>query len=231
MKKYLKGFARRCGYDIQSFHACNGKADPERPWEDDREFLELWDRIKGQTLLDRTRVFMLFQMARRAAALPGHYAECGVFRGGTALLLSICKPADKKLFLFDTFEGMPEVNHEHDYHRQGDFSETSLQGVQNLLAGRSNVIFRNGLFPKTAEELEDEVFSLVHVDFDIYQSVKDACEFFYPRLVVGGSIVFDDYGYASCPGAKSAVREFCVEKGTNEIYLPTGQALLFKFQP
>jgi O-methyltransferase len=179
--------------------------------------------------LDRRRLYMLFQLACKNSALDGHFAECGVFKGGSAQLFALIKPAEKSLHLFDTFEGMPDTNPKWDYHQANDFRETSFDRVQSLLKPYSNVQYHKGFFPKSAEGLEALKFSLVHVDFDIYQSMLDACKFFYPRLVRGGCIIFDDYGSPSCPGAKQAVQEFCSANHTGEIYLPTGQALLFNF--
>jgi O-methyltransferase len=66
------------------------------------------------------------------------------------------------------------------------------------------------------------------VDVDIYRSVLDCCRFFYPRLVTGGAIVFDDYGRNSCPGAKAAVDEFFADTPEQPVYVATGQAFVVK---
>ena len=69
-------------------------------------------------------------------------------------------------------------------------------------------------------------YCFVHVDADIYRSVCDCCAFFYPRLVQGGMMLFDDYGFATCPGVRKAVDEFFADKSHKPLYLPTGQALV-----
>jgi O-methyltransferase len=56
----------------------------------------------------------------------------------------------------------------------------------------------------------------------------DALEFIWPRLVSGGFIVFDDYGFPTCPGAREAVDEFFDAKDSIPLCLPTGQAIVFK---
>jgi O-methyltransferase len=228
MKRKLQQFARTFGCDITLYRSFNGKPEPERPWEDDLDFLATYGAVVGHTLLDRRRLYMLYQFTRQTAAMEGSLAECGVYRGGTALLFAKLKPESKRLYLFDTFGGMPETDPEKDLHKAGHFSDTSLTRVQGLLRGCANVVFRPGFFPATAQGLEQEKFSLVHCDMDIYSSVADFCRFFYPRLVQGGVMVFDDYGFGSCPGAKTAVREFCAQQGAFEIYLPTGQALVWR---
>ena len=52
------------------------------------------------------------------------------------------------------------------------------------------------------------MFKLVHLDVDIYESYKNALEFFYPRMVRNGVIVMDDYGSKFCLGAKKAIDRF-----------------------
>lgn len=230
MKVMLRNMLRRVGYDVQPYQTYKGRAFPERPWEDDTTFLKIYEQVRFYTILDRRRLYMLYQLACNATTLKGHFAECGVYRGGSAVLFALIKAANTNLYLFDTFTGMPETNHIRDYHRAKDFCDTSYEKVRKLLGPYANVKLRKGFFPQTTKGLETTVFSLVHVDFDIYQSMFDACNFFYPRLVRGGYMIFDDYGSPSCPGAKQAVQEFCSANGAREIYLPTGQALLCNFE-
>jgi O-methyltransferase len=200
--------------------------NPIQPWDDDHDFNQIYERVVGHSLVDKIRCYMLYQLVRQVCYLPGGMAEIGVYKGGTARL--IAETADHKdLHLFDTFSGMPPTDQEKDKHRAGDFSDTSLDQVKEYLSDCRNVFYYPGLFPETASPVDDNYFSFVHVDADIYQSVKAACEFFYPKLVKGGIMVFDDYGFLSCPGAKVAVDEYFADK-EQIIYLPTGQAIVIK---
>jgi O-methyltransferase len=70
--------------------------------------------------------------------------------------------------------------------------------------------------------------AMVHIDLDIYRSIKDGLEFIWPRLSRGGFAVFDDYGFHSCPGARAAVDEFFQSRQCVPVCLPTGQAVVFK---
>ena len=156
---------------------------------------------------------MLYQYARQTAQLGGEVAEIGVYKGGTAKLLAIlCARNSKSLHLFDTFEGLPPTDLEKDILKEGDFGDTSLQKVQSFLDDNANVTLYPGIFPATSAPIEDKIFCLVHIDVDIFQSVMDCCHFYYPRVVPGGMMVFDDYGDISCPGAKMAVDEFFRDK-------------------
>lgn len=204
-------------------------------WLEDKEFMAAWSLMSFRTLVDQHRCWMLWQIARRACLCQGIMAEVGVYKGGTAKLLARARrlhgpPVQhpKKLLLFDTFQGLPPPT-EHDRHKSGDFNQTSVESMQELMQDELNVQIVPGLCPTTAEPWKDELFCFVHIDVDMYSSVKDCCAFFWPRLAVGGHLVFDDYGFPSCPGAKIAVDEFFAGDETNRpIYLPTGQAIAHK---
>jgi len=68
---------------------------------------------------------------------------------------------------------------------------------------------------------------MVHIDVDLYEPTRAAFEFFHPRMAPGGVMVCDDYGFASCPGARKAVDEYFEGKPDVPIELPSGQALIF----
>jgi O-methyltransferase len=66
------------------------------------------------------------------------------------------------------------------------------------------------------------------VDADLYTSVRECCEFFWPRMVNGGVVVFDDYGFSNCPGAKKAIDEYFAKTTDKVVPLPTAQAFVVK---
>ncbi len=74
-------------------------------------------------------------------------------------------------------------------------------------------VVRKGLFPQTAQGLEDRKFCFVSIDTDLYAPVLAGLEFFHPRLSPGGFIFVHDYNNALFPGAKAAVREFSARTG------------------
>jgi O-methyltransferase len=156
-------------------------------------------------------------------------AECGVYTGGTAEIICSAAPT-QVLHLFDSFEGMPGSADPHtDYHRPGDFSDTSVDAVRQRLSGR-RVSFHVGFMPATFEQTADVTgYSFVHVDVDIYPSVRDCVAWFWPRLAPGGVMVFDDYGfYPYRHAARRAVDEFFADVPEEVWALPTGQGLVLK---
>ncbi len=214
----VKGLAAKAGLSVQRL--------PTAAWEGDADFPRLLAEAVELTMVDPNRLFILYQMAKRAKRLKGDAAEVGVYRGGTARLLGRVFHGDRTLHLFDTFSGMPETDATKDTHKKGDFADTSLAGVRAAMEGIPYVGYHPGFFPDTAKGMEGSTFSFVHVD--IHKSVQDACAFFYPRLVPGGVMVFDDYAARGCPGVKPAVDAFFAGVGEPTLALPTTQCVVIK---
>jgi O-methyltransferase len=124
--------------------------------------------------------------------IEGSVAEFGVYLGHTSKFLHELAP-ERRLYLFDTFAGFPEQ----DLQATNDdrFQDTSQESVARYIGDLQNVIFRVGFFPDTAEGLQDERFSLVMLDCDLYQSAVAGLRFFYPRLVPGGYLFLHDYNF------------------------------------
>jgi O-methyltransferase len=171
-------------------------------------------------------------LLRQALRIEGDIAECGVYRGGTAAMIAktIAEYGShgKKFFLFDTFSGMPDTDKARDLHKKGDLADTSAEEVERFVNEPEIAVIRKGFIPETFLGLESRRFAFAHIDVDIYKSIIDSLEFIWPRLATGGFIVFDDYGFPSCPGARQAVDHFFAKTDVNPLCLPTGQAVVFK---
>ncbi|MEO5350684.1 MAG: TylF/MycF family methyltransferase [Magnetococcus sp. YQC-3] len=193
------------------------------------EFEEIYKLISQITIVPKHKCKVLFDYATIASSLEGDFFECGVYKGGTSMMLSNIINPKNTLHLFDTFEGMPEVNTKFDnYHKKGDFSNTSLESVSKNVNSitKCPVLFYKGFIPDTFKQIpENQKISFAHIDVDIYQSIKDCCEFIYPRMVEYGVIVFDDYMTPSCEGAKIATDNFFKDKPGKLIALSTQQAI------
>ena len=74
--------------------------------------------------------------------------------------------------------------------------------MRNLLG--TGVIIHAGQFAETVADVTDQRFCFAHIDADLYSSVLFATGFIFPRLTIGGVIVYDDYGFRTCAGAKAA---------------------------
>lgn len=201
------------------------------PWLGDAEFEALFAVADGHTLVSRDRCFVLWKTLEQALRVPGSVMECGVFRGGTAALIAQVLTnagAARRLSLFDSFEGFPDTTRGVDRFRAGDLGSTSVEDVRRLLSPYPFIELHVGFIPDTFAGAKIEQVAWAHVDVDIYQSVLDAILFIYPRLAAGGYLIFDDYAFPSCAGARRAVDEAFRDKPEVPLCLPTGQALVVK---
>lgn len=206
------------------------------PWRGYGDFARYARLAAPHTLVSPDRCWILYSAASQCLRLDGDLWECGVYKGGTATMLAQMLAdaparATTRLHLFDTFAGMPETDPQHDWHRSGDFSDTSLEAVRSRVGHRELVRYHQGLIPDSFATHADATIAFAHVDVDIHQAVLDCCTFIVPRLVHGGIMVFDDYGFPSCPGARRAVDEYFAATPFRPLILPTGQAVVFKSEP
>ncbi|MDH5179142.1 MAG: TylF/MycF family methyltransferase [Gammaproteobacteria bacterium] len=210
------------------------------PWHGQgySKFAKYLATAQSVSVVSPDRVYVLYTLALQALRLGGSWYECGVYKGGTAAMLAQLiaqnEASPRALHLFDSFSGMPETDAVHDLHQKGDFADTSVEEVtrhvSSCVKDASFINFHKGFIPDTFAGREQDEIAFAHVDVDIYRAIHDCCEFIYPRLQNGGFIVFDDYGFGSCPGARTAVDEFFADKPEQPLVLPTGQALVFRFR-
>lgn len=200
------------------------------PWKGDHEFVLKYNALARYSLVAPPRCWVLYSAIRQALQVEGELWECGVYRGGTALLLRLLRDElaqDKLVRLFDSFEGMPKTDDVKDVHKAGDFADTSLDAV-SALVGTGGVEYHRGFIPQTFEGLSVDQIAFAHVDLDLHDAILESCKFIYPRLRKGGVMVFDDYGFPSCPGARIAVDNFFRDKPEFPMALPTAQAVIHK---
>ena len=168
-------------------------------------FQETYEKISPFTLVTPDRCHALWNLSRQAAALPGLVAEVGVYRGGTSMLLALACP-EKKVHAFDTFTGIPNGDPDIDHHKKGDFDDVGVEVFDRLRS--TGVVIHPGLFPDTVMDLNSSTqYCFAHFDGDTYESCKAFLRYFWPRLVEGGILVFDDYKWKHCRGVEKALEE------------------------
>lgn len=227
--KLAKKIATRLGFEVYKPHVI---------WLSDPEFVAARARAQALAIegIPHDRCYMLLEAARLVRGVEGDFAECGVRYGKSSLFLMTGAGEDsaKRLHVFDSFEGLSDPG-------TGDLDESGRSEWEkgdlavpedivrrNLADFGSRVVLHKGWIPDRFPEVEGERFSLVHVDVDLHAPTHDSFAFFYPRVASGGVMICDDYGFASCPGAKRAVDEFFADKPERVISLPTGQSLIIK---
>jgi O-methyltransferase len=174
------------------------------------------------TLVSRERIHNLYRLARRIEKerIPGDVIECGVCNGGTAAVLARFASRSRMkrtVWLLDSFQGMPKVTPEDGVSVDGDTAEAHVgkevgspervrRVLQTVRADLNRVHIVPGWFQDTFPTVTAKEIALLNIDADWYESVKLCLNTFYDRVVPGGFVSFDDYGY--WPGCKRAVDEF-----------------------
>lgn len=191
--------------------------------------------------------FFLARYYLHALGLPGGRAECGVFRGTSALIL--CRAARSRdpahagagFHLIDSFEGLSEPGAADQFAvpeadgkaatrqsvPQGEFSG-SIDAARAALKDFPQVAIHRGWIPGVFAELPESRWSFVHIDVDLYEPTYASLAYFHPRLVSGGVIICDDYGSAVFPGAYRAWNRYCDEHALAYVVLDTGQSVILK---
>lgn len=221
------------------------KATPRLAYGEDAAYHALYERglaatgMQGDNPLRRQRYYTLSYLVRSVAAVPGDLCEIGCYRGLSAYLAaSLVREAGKqaRFHVCDSFEGLSELAAVDrspikalDMSEQRQKYACSLETVQSNLREFDFLEFHKGWVPEPFPALADKTFCYVHIDVDLYQPTRDCFDFFYPRLVRNGVMVFDDYGTLRFPGAKKAIDEGIA--GVDDaafVAMPSGQAFLFR---
>jgi O-methyltransferase len=204
------------------------------PWLADAEFQRVHAVTSEHTLVDLWRCYELWQLVEQVKDVPGSLIEIGVWRGGTGALIAQRAAAlgiDAPVYLCDTFTGVVKTTKVDTYYKDGQHDDTSADHVRGVLSrlGLTTAELLVGIFPEdTGARVQDDTFRLCHLDVDVEESARDILEWVWPRLSVGGVVVFDDYGFASCPGITRLVDEQRSVPGRLVVHNLNGHGILVK---
>lgn len=170
--------------------------------------------VGGHSLVHEDHLVLLYRLAARIAreGVPGDLVECGVYNGASAAVLGRGARDARRLWLFDSFEGLP-IGGERDNAVTVSVKSGAVRGderiARQLLMANSlhNYEIRKGLFEDTFRSAEVGSIAILHVDADWYESTRLAIETFWPRVSYGGYLVVDDYVSEKYPGVRAAVDE------------------------
>ena len=226
---HIKQLIRQTGFDIVRVDKdLTSKAPPDL----DKDFLLLYEQVQPYTMTSRERIFALREAIKYVVSnkIPGDIVECGVWRGGSMMAAAhtLIQHGDttRQLYLFDTFEGMPpptdlDVSHtgqsaqellEKSTKTQDDviWAYAPFEQVQKNLGStgypQEKTVFVQGKVEDTLPEKAPTQIALLRLDTDWYNSTYHGLSTLYPRLVNGGVLIIDDYGWWQ--GARQAVDEY-----------------------
>lgn len=199
------------------------------------EFLKLSELVGPFTMTSTERRYALYKSVEHIATrnIPGDFVECGVWKGGSAMLAALTlqrfEPgSNRRLFLYDTYTGMPEPG-ERDIGARGerarDLWDKSRNGQESewcfapLDAVRKNmgstgypggqVMYVEGRVEQTLPGTCPDRVSLLRLDTDWYESTLHELTHLFPRLSPGGILLIDDYG--CWKGAREATDKYFLD--------------------
>jgi O-methyltransferase len=203
-----------------------------RPYDGDRREIGMdWPMI-GFTMVGHRRLDNIRTCIEMAITdeVPGDFVECGVWRGGASMfakgVLKAYGVTDRKVWLADSFEGMPVLKTE------ADKVDWNLSNKRYLAVSREdveknfrrldllddNVRFVKGWFSESLPTAPIQQIAILRLDGDHYSSTMDALNSLHSKLSKGGFVIIDDYG--SWVGCKAAVTEFRAAHGITSELIP-----------
>jgi hypothetical protein len=207
-------------------------------------FVELYERCRPFTMTSLERMYGLWQAVNHIHRhrIPGDIIECGVWRGGSAMLAAATLvqlgDTSRHLWLYDTFSGMTDpTDHDRDYTgshaaaalaRSGhaSFDQWCLAPLDDVRANMASTGYPPHLIHFIVGPVEQTIpahapasLALLRLDTDWYDSTRHELIHLYPRLAPGGALIIDDYGHWQ--GCRRAVDEFF----TDPAHAPTAPLL------
>jgi O-methyltransferase len=223
--------------------------DKAQAFLQDPKFKTCFESIRGYHLYDQYqqnqtiawRLHTLVWAARCAVAHSGDFVECGVFKGDmawTVVTLLGDAMADRTFYLYDSFEGFDlELSRREDYPDNPNFLDFANRvyqepGLFEAVSARfkpfSNVRIVRGYLPGTLERTMPEKIAFLHVDLNSPAAEIAVLDRLFDRVVPGGLIIFDDYGWHLFRAQREAEDRFMADRGYAILELPTGQGLVVK---
>lgn len=194
----------------------------------DKVFMDLFEQVKPYTMTSVEALYALYTAVNYVLDrnIKGDIVECGVWRGGSSLLAALILKmrgiSDRKLYLYDTFQGMTPPT-EFDVYKRGDTGAEMMEQysddigwcyalLEDVKAAFSEhnfefeINFIEGDVVETLKEIKPETISVLRLDTDWYESTAAELEQLYPNLSKGGVLIIDDY--ASWEGSRKATNDY-----------------------
>jgi len=253
-KKFIKSIFNKFGFDVVKWNGYQGNINVlsknfdnlvlnyqnlfgdkfgELPANENRLNL-----VKSLLGTPPSEAYFIINSLHKTKDIEGDICEFGVAQGSTSqLIANEVKSGNKKLHLFDSFEGLPAPT-EKDLLKDDIFNLGSMKAYTGTMSNPENLV-RNRLaqleFPENRyvthkgfiEELiksESDSFptsvSFAYVDFDFYEPIQIALDYLHTVTKKGAILMVDDYDFFST-GAKTAADEFVQKhEGQYDIFVP-----------
>ncbi len=178
------------------------------------------------------RVHTLAWAAQHCLHMEGDFVECGVYKGFSSFFLTTYlnfSAVNKSFYLYDTFAGIPEAYREGSPVPEEGYAECGLyEQAMARFAPFANVKVIQGVVPDSLQAQSPEKIAFMHIDMNSARAEVEALEVLFDRVVPGGMIVLDDYGWQWYRAQKEAEDQFLNSRGYSVLEIPTGQGLVIK---
>ena len=172
----------------------------------------------------------IINKAKECLESLGDYVELGCYKGDTSLLLAeVLKGSDKKLWIYDSFEGLPEKSLEDnsplgENFKKGELLVTKREVKERFLRAALRVpVIKKGWFSSFSDDDLPEKIAFCFLDGDFYESIRDGLNLVDKKMSEGSILVIHDYNNPALPGVKKAVDEWI---GTRELQVLESCAII-----
>lgn len=170
--------------------------------------------------VSKTETENIIEIAKKCLEVSGDFVELGCYKGDTSLMLAeVLKDSDKKLWIYDSFEGLPEKSEKDssllgENFKKGELLITKREVKERFLrAGLKVPVIKKAWFNELKpEDLPDKI-AFCFLDGDFYESIKDSLKLVENKMTEGGVLVVHDYNNPALPGVKKAVDEWIGTRG------------------
>lgn len=172
--------------------------------------------FKNDQVSEKETEFII-RTARECLEVFGDFVELGCYKGDTSLALAELlknSGSDKKLWLYDSFEGLPEKSLNDESVLGKDFKSGELMVTKRevkerfLRAGLKVPIIKKGWFSDFSFDDLPEKIAFCFLDGDFYESIRDGLKLIENKMSDGSILIVHDYGNPALPGVKKAVDEW-----------------------
>ena len=161
----------------------------------------------------------ILELAKSRLASSGDFVELGCYKGDTSLMLAeILKGSDHILYIYDSFEGLPEKSKNDESTLGEDFRGGELYVTKRevkerfLRAGLSVPVIKKAWFNELTNADLPERIGFAFLDGDFYESIRDSLRLVEDKMENDGIIIVHDYTNPALPGVKKAVDEWLINK-------------------
>ncbi len=197
---------------------------------DDEPFIKAYG-AHAQTNIERGIIWRIWTVvwgARNGLKLDGDFVECACYKGTTARIvcdtIDFGSQSDRRYFLYDMFEHEASMDHLH----MPEHSNTLFEETKARFADLPNVVVTQGEVPHSFAKALPEKIAFLHLDLNNADAEIGALEILFDRIVPGGVMILDDYGWLGYRAQKLAEDPWLAARGYHVLELPTGQGLVFK---